>query len=223
MIIHGNCSNWVIEDQLDEKLIEKINNLIDRNLNSLLKLKEGFSTTGKNAEQYWLIKKSNDFYFKNKDFEDIKIDYKSQILNRLKKSGILNEKIVKKIIQEKVSLQNKNCWTVIGGENSYHTPHFHNDGDFDGISTTVYLKVPQTNIENEPENNLFLLMDGNVKNKFYYNNPSNIMINPVVGKLLIFPDWTVHGTCPQSKGIRQTFNIDYHFIHKKQNNNLNYG
>ena len=216
MKIYENGRNWVIEDQLNEKLVEKINNLIDENLNNLLKLKKGYSTTGKNAEQYWLIK-NNDFYFKNKTFEDTKIEYKSQILNRLKKSNLLDEKI-----QDNISIENKNCWSVIGEENSYHTPHFHNNGNFDGISTITYLKVPQTNVEDEPENNLFLLINADANNKFYYKNHKIIDINPVVGKLLIFPDWITHGTCPQSKGIRQTFNIDYHFTDKKQNNNLNY-
>jgi hypothetical protein len=65
MRIYENGSNWAIEDQLNEKLVEKINNLIDENLNGLLKLKEGYSTTGKNAEQYWLIK-NNDYYFIHK-------------------------------------------------------------------------------------------------------------------------------------------------------------
>jgi hypothetical protein len=215
MKIYENGNNWVIEDQLNEDLVTKINNLIDENLNGLLKFKKGHSTRGKNAEQYWLIK-NNDFYFKNKNFEDIKIEYKSQILNRLKKSNILNEKI-----QEKIDLKNENCWSVIGEENSYHTPHYHGASG-DGISTLVYLKVPETNIEEEPENNLFLLMNADANNNFYYKNYKAIDINPVVGKLLIFPDWIIHGTCPQSKGIRQTFNIDYLFIHKKQNNNLNY-
>ena len=216
MKIYQNGNNWIIEDQLNEKLVEKINNLVDENLSNLLKFKDGYSTKGKNVEQYWLIKDRH-FYFKNKNFEDIKIEYKSQILNRLKKSNILNEKI-----QENIFLENKNCWSVIGEENSYHTPHVHNNGNFDGISTITYLKVPQTNVEDESENNLFLLMNADANNKFYYNKPSNIVINPVFGKLLIFPDWIIHGTCPQSKGVRQTFNIDYHFIHKKQNNNLNY-
>lgn len=217
MKIYENGSNWVIEDQLNEKLVEKINNLIDENLNSLFKLKEGSSTTGKNAEQYFLIN-INKFYFKNKTFEDIKIEYNSQILNRLKKSNLLNEKI-----QKNISLENSNCWSVIAEENSYHTPHFHNDGNFDGISTITYLKVPQTNVEDEPENNLYLLMNADANNNFYYKNYKTININPVVGKLLIFPDWITHGTCPQSKGIRQTFNMDYALICKKEkNNNLNY-
>jgi hypothetical protein len=216
MKIYENGRNWVIEDQLDEELVKKINNLIDENLSSLLKLKDGYSTKGENANQYWLIKHDR-FYFKNKTFEDIKIEYKSQILNRLKKSNILDEKI-----QENISLENKNCWSVIGEENSYHTPHHHNNGYFNGISTLTYLKVPQTNVEDESENKLFLLMNADANNKFYYNKPSYIMINPMFGKLIIFPDWIVHGTCPQSKGVRQTFNIDYHFIHKKQSNSINY-
>ncbi len=216
MKVYENGSNWVIEDQLNEDLITKINNLIDENLNSLLKLKKGYSTKGKNAEQYWLIK-SNDFYFKNKNFEDIKIEYKSQILNRLKKSNILNEEI-----QEKIDLKNGNCWSVIGEENSYHTPHFHNGAGF-AISSLVYLKVPETNVEDEPENNLYLIMNSGINTQFYHHNPKLIMINPIVGKLLIFPDWIIHGTCPQSKGIRQTFNMEYKSTYKNEkNNNLNY-
>ena len=218
MKIYENGSNWVIEDQLHEDLVKKINNLIDQNLNNLLKLKEGFSTKGKNAEQYWLIK--DDYYFKNKDFEDIKIECKSQILNRLKKSNILNQKI-----QEKIDLENNTCWSVIGEENSYHAVHSHK-GDSDGnngISAIIYLKVPQTNIEDDSENNLFLIMDANATNQFYSNNLQIININPVVGKLLIFPAWIIHGTFPQSEGIRQTFNINYKFSHKKESNiGLNY-
>ena len=56
MKIYENRNNWIIEDQLENKLLEKITNNINENLNNLLKLKEGYSTTGKNAEQYWFIK-----------------------------------------------------------------------------------------------------------------------------------------------------------------------
>ena len=219
MKIYENYSNWVIEDQLNEDLVKKINNLIDQNLNKFLKLKEGYSTKGKNAEQYWLIK--DDYYFKNKDFEDIKIECKSQILNRLKKSNLLNKKI-----QEKIDIENNSCWSVLGEENSYHTVHSHKSDcvDNNGISVIVYLKVPQTNVENEPENNLFLLMNADANNTLYHNNPKIININPSIGKLLIFPVWVIHGTYPQSKGIRQTFNINYRITEKIiKNINLNYG
>jgi hypothetical protein len=218
MKIYENGSNWVIEDQLSRELLKKINDLIDQNLNNFLKLKEGYSTRGKNAEQYWLV--ANNFYFKNKDFEDIKLECKSQILNRLKKSNILNEKL-----QKKINLKDNTCWSVIGEENSYHTVHSHENGHSNNslISVVIYLKVPQTNIEHSPENNLFLLMNANITNSFYDSSPQIIHINPVVGKLLIFPNWIIHGTYPQSKGIRQTFNINYEVTYEKELNiSLNY-
>ena len=214
MKIYENGDNWIIEDQLDENLVEKIKNLINQNLKNLLKLKKGYSTTGKNAEQYWLEKKENNFYFQDKDFEDIKNDYKNNILNRLKKSNILNEKA------ENLVIYNNNIWSVIGEENSFHAVHSHNDNEYAGISTLVYLNVPDTNSENSPENNLFLIMNSGPTSTFYHYNPKVIGINPEVGKLLIFPTWIVHGTYPQTKGIRQTFNVNFNFILKNENKTI---
>jgi hypothetical protein len=214
MKIYENGNNWIIEDQLDNKLVEKITNNINENLSNLLKLKEGYSTTGKNAEQYWLEKKEDNFYFQDKDFEDIKNNYKNNILNRLIKSNLLNEKL------KHLDIDNKNCWSVIGEENSFHSAHFHNNGEFWGISTVLYINVPESNEESLCENNLFLIMNSGPNNRFYHSNPKVIDINPKVGKLLIFPDWIIHGTYPQTKGIRQTFNIDYHFIFEEKNKKI---
>jgi len=213
MKIYENGLNWIIEDQLDETIVEKISNLINDNLNDFLNLKEGFSTKGKNSKQYWLRKPNEDYYYRSKNFENIEKQYKLQILNRLKISGVLKPKILKNI-----DIKSDSCWTVIGEENSYHTPHFHSDGDGRTISTILYLRVPETNIEDEPDNNLYLIMNSGPNTRLYLNNPKYFIISPEVGKMLIFPDWIIHGTCPQSKGIRQTFNMDYSFI--KQNNSI---
>jgi len=213
MKIYENGLNWIIEDQLDETIVEKISNLINDNSNDFPNLKEGFSTTGKNSEQYWLRKPDEDYCYKSKIFENIEKQYKFQILNRLKISGVLKPKILKNI-----DIKSENCWTIIGEENSYHTPHFHSDGDGETISTVLYLRVPETNIEDEPDNNLYLIMNSGPKTRLYLNKPKYLTINPEVGKMLIFPDWIIHGTCPQSRGIRQTFNMDYSFI--KQNNSI---
>jgi len=51
--------------------------------------------------------------------------------------------------------------------------------------------------------------------------PSFLHIDPKPGKILIFPHHVPHGTYPQTKGIRQTFNMDYMFEYKS-NNNINY-
>ena len=222
MKIYENGKNWLIEDQLDSNLVKKINDLIDNNLNNLLKLKKGYSTSGEDAHQYWLIKKdgNSNFCFQSREFENIESEYRSNVLNRLKKSDILNANK-----QEDLILKSKNCWTVIGEEHSYHIPHFHNEGFSNGISTLIYLKVPETNEIDRWENNLFLIMNSNANNEFYSQKPKTITINPVVGKILIFPDWIIHGTCPQTEGIRQTFNIDYHLEYeenKKDNHCINY-
>ena len=137
--------------------------------------------------------------------------YKDNILNRLKKSNLLNEKI------KNLNVINRNIWSVLGEENSFHTTHCHNDGIFDGISTILYLNVPKSNVENSCENNLFLIMDSGPGDTYYHSNPNIININPEVGKLLIFPSWIIHGTYPQSKGIRQTFNVDYQFAFGEKN------
>ncbi len=209
MRVFKNKDSWIIDDYLDTSLVQEIKTIIQDNLSSLYKNKEGYSTTGKNAEQYWLInqKNKNNFHVNDSRFYDFEREYKNQILNRIKAADLFDEKT-----KEDIDLNQHNAWSMIGEENSYHTMHCHNEGSFDGISTLVYLEVPGTNIEDEPENNLFLATYVGPKNSYYYENTPTLDINPEVGKLLIFPDWLPHGTYPQTKGIRQTFNIDYRIV-----------
>ena len=151
---------------------------------------------------------------------DIVGEIAEEILNRIKAADLFDEKT-----KEDIDLNQHNAWSMIGEENSYHTMHCHNEGSFDGISTLVYLEVPGTNIEDEPENNLFLATYVGPKNSYYYENTPTLDINPEVGKLLIFPDWLPHGTYPQTKGIRQTFNIDYRIVRankKDKSKNFSY-
>jgi hypothetical protein len=209
---------WVIVDYLDLNLVEEIKSIIQENLVNLYKKKEGYSTTGKNVEQYWLINKPDNFFTNDSRFYKFESEYKNQILNRIKAADLFDEKRKKNI-----DFKYLHAWSVIGEENSYHTIHCHNEGTFDGISTLVYLEVPETNVEDEPENNLFLATHVGPKNPYYYENTPYLNINPEVGKLLIFPDWVLHGTYPQTKGIRQTFNIDYRIVMKEEkSNSLNY-
>ena len=203
---------WFIEDYLDDSIIEEIRTIIQENLNNLYKNKEGYSTTRKNAEQYWLIHQKDDFFVQDSRFYDFEKKYKNQILNRIKAADLFDERN-----KEDIDLKHINAWSVIGEENSYHTIHCHNEGIFDGISTLVYLEVPETNVKDEPENDIFLVTRVGSGNPFYYKIPPYSSINPEVGKLLIFPDWVLHGTYPQTKGIRQTFNIDYRLILKQKN------
>lgn len=206
MNLYQNKDNWLIEDQLDEKLVSKIDALVNANLDNFLKSKKNYSIFGENAEQYWLTKIDSKFFFKDQSFEDVKKLFKDEVLSRLKVSNILS-----KDVEEKINLTDTNTWTVLGEKNSYHVAHNHSPVLSFGISTVLYLKVPETNIEEEPDNNLFLILNSDLQNR-YYNNSGNIVnINPEIGKLVIFPSWLIHGTYPQTEGTRQTFNQEYSF------------
>lgn len=214
MIIYENGKNWVIEDQLDPDMMNEISIFLEKKCNKFLADKNGYSTKGKNSQQHWIVHQSKNFQIDDNKFYEFEKKYRNQILSRIEKSNLFNEEI-----KEKVSLEYKNIWTVTGEEHSYHTVHFHSS--VQGISTVLYTKVPDTNIKKDPENNIFLIMNCDLNSNFYYSLPNHISINPEVGKLLIFPDWILHGTYPQTRGVRQTFNVNYG-IKREKSKSLKY-
>lgn len=98
------------------------------------------------------------------------------------------------------------AWTVIGKENSYHTVHRHNDGNLNHIATVLYLKVPEGNMHQSGD--FYYLVNDND------NNISCGTITPKKGTLIIMPIDLLHGSYPQSKGIRQTLNMDFEMVNK---------
>ena len=207
--------NWFIEDQLDNELLNDIKNFFDKNLEFLYKDKESYSTTGDNAEQYWIEKKGKiPFYYKNKEYEDIERKFREGIYGRLKAASLLKSEKT-----DDIQLQQSTAWTVIGEEGSYHTIHTHSDGRMEGISVVLYLNVPDSK---ENSNSIFLVLHTDHSSHFITQGcPSTYHVKPEVGKILIFP-WNIpHGTYPQTKGIRQTFNVDYEF-RMKSKSSLNY-
>tara|TARA_B100000035_G_scaffold298976_1_gene293253 strand:- start:422 stop:1066 length:645 start_codon:yes stop_codon:yes gene_type:complete len=211
IIEYGN--NWLIEDQLDDKLLNDIAHFLDKNLEFLYSDKEGFSTSGNNAEQYWIQKRGEKpFFYKNKEYEDIERKFRKGIYGRLKAASLLKN--------DDIQLRQGTAWTVIGEQGSYHTIHTHSDSRMEGISVVLYLNVPESEDENR-SNNIFLVLHTDPSSNFIKQGcPSYYEVKPRVGTLLIFPFHIPHGTYPQTKGIRQTFNVDY--IFKKSKSSLNY-
>ena len=205
---NGNC--WIIEDYLNLNLVNEIKNIIEVNLDNLYENKEGYSTKGNNSYQYWFINPRENLHTNCDNFYKFVSKYTDEILSRIKEANLLNEERKKNII-----LQPTGAWSVIGEEGSYHTIHCHNGAYFDGISTLLYLEIPETNKKEEKENNTYLVVNTNPRNPFYDRQRKVFEINPEVGKLLIFPDWVLHGTYPQTKGVRQTFNVDYKLLFEK--------
>ena len=111
---------------------------------------------------------------------------------------------------------------MIGEEGSYHTIHNHAGGRMDGISVVLYLNVPESK-HNDDSNSIFLVLHTDPSSNFITQGcPSLYHIKPEVGKVLIFPHHIPHGTYPQTKGIRQTFNIDYDIFFNQKIESLTY-
>ena len=210
IIEYGN--NWLIEDKLDNELLNDIKCFFDKNLKDLYCDNKGYSTTGDNAQQYWIEKKGEKpFYYKNKEYEEIEQRFREGIYGRLKAASLLKS--------DDIQLRQGTAWTVIGEEGSYHTIHNHADGRMEGISVVLYLNVPDSE---DHSNCIFLVLHTDPSSHFINQGcPSVYHIEPEVGKVLIFPYNIPHGTYPQTKGTRQTFNIDYHFS-RESKSSLNY-
>ncbi len=208
---YGN--NWLIEDQLDNELLKYIKNFFDKNLEFLYNDKKVYSTTGDNVEQYWIEKRGEKpVYYKNKEYEDIERRFRKEILGRLKAAHFAKD--------DNIQLHQSTAWTIIGEEGSYHKIHTHCNGLARGISVVLYLNVPEIKDES---NYLFLVLHTDPSSEFLRSSCDNIIhVKPEVGKVLIFPFNIPHGTYPQTKGIRQTFNVDYIFIESESSHSLNY-
>ena len=113
----------------------------------------------------------------------------------------IQESVKKEVIRHtgKTNLNLLAAWTVLGYENSYHTVHNHNDPT-NHVATVLYLKVPKPTFHKSGEFYFFTNNDGQIK----YNE-----IQPQQGSLIIMPIHIWHGCYPQSKGLRQTLNMDF--------------
>lgn len=196
--------DWLIKIEVPQKTINLFNQYVDTTVSNVdpIDLNEK-STRGNLSKQYDL--KSSNIELFNKVIIPILEDHFKNF-----------------------TFTNVDAWTVYGEEYGYHKIHKHNlmetnpffltgDGNFialdtsvpiDDISTVTYLKVPKPNF-NFFGDVFFVLR--NLKNNLEVFN-----IAPKVGDIFIFPCHLFHGTTPQPKGTRQTLNLDYRPILKKQ-------
>ena len=65
-------TSLVIEDKLNLELLNEIKEFLNNHLKFLYKDKENYSTTGDNAEQYWIEKEGDPpFFHKNSEYDAI--------------------------------------------------------------------------------------------------------------------------------------------------------
>lgn len=111
------------------------------------------------------------------------------------------------LIKQNINIKKIYClkaWSCIGSENCYFELHRHNQYSNNKIATIIYLDVPK----------------GNGGEFYYIKNNETFKIKPEIGTVLMFPNYLLHGSYPQSAGIRQTLNMDFEYESIINNDNV---
>ena len=203
--IYEYGQNWVIGVKAPDDLVDALDTGIVSNLDTFLADKENYTCKGDTVQQFWL-QKQDKTYVKKGALSDAISQYTKFVGEVCAKVGVFDPQFLS-------HLRPYGVWTVRGDKGSFHKIHQHNArGSVLGISSVLYLNVPETNDDTQPNNNIYFVMNSGPTTVFSPDQPSVVEISPKRGELYLFPNWLLHGTYPQSEGLRQTFNIDYSAI-----------
>lgn len=197
MQINDPKNEWLIKSQIKVSHIHKqIMNHFDLFDEEDVTLK---STRGDLSKQYRIFLNEPEDLYKFNDRLKIVLPFLYEI------SKTVSE-ILKEHFNETRNLNLDAMWMVMGENGGYHRVHHHNhrNQNFDRVAVVVYLKIPDNNI-------------GDIFNILHKNNGETIDVietTPKEGDILIFPKQVLHGTYPQSKGLRQTLNFDFNLGEK---------
>ena len=194
--VYRKNKNWIIESELESGFVEKLKKCVNSNLNILYENTYSSAVQGKNSTQYWIYDHQEHPKFFNEEFKSLILDIKSNVKTTLSKYDFIN--------LTKFDLES--IWTIVGGENSYCMIHDHTN--ISGISIVLYLQVPSIDPDDyfdKSRGQIYFVLDSDSLDDF---KSRVVNITPTCGKILIFPNWLLHGTYPQMKGPRQTLNIN---------------
>ena len=107
-----------------------------------------------------------------------------------------------------------NMWANINPPGGYNRPHIHPNSHFSGV---YYIKAPQNSgdiVFNDPRSGAHMIMPERIKDS---KPPSHlwreVRINPLEGRLIMFPSWLWHCVEPnESNDIR--ISVSFNFIQK---------
>jgi len=201
--LYENRDNWILECDLDDEFVSELQEFLDKNIDSFRQAEtDRLSTAGKGSIQYWI----KNHYGDKKMFQKISYKLENKILNLLKKTNILKDDI-------EITILPKNSWTIVGKENGYHTTHCHTDGSVFGLSCVIYTKVEYEEEYDGKGGDIYFIMNADCASSHTFQTKKQYHIfTPTKNKMFLFPGWLLHGTYPQPKGIRQTFNYEFDLI-----------
>jgi uncharacterized protein (TIGR02466 family) len=189
--------NWIIESYLDKDSVEQLKKEINSNLDLLHKNTYSSALQGNNSTQYWIYDHQVHPEFFNQNFTQLMYDLKDGV----------NDALISYSLTKNRSIKFESAWSIIGDKNTYC--RIHNHPNIDGVSSVLYLQVPEVVNEvdlSSPQGQIYFVL--NSDNSTDDLDSQVIHITPEIGKLLIFPNWLLHGTYPQKEGIRQTLNTN---------------
>ena len=107
-----------------------------------------------------------------------------------------------------------NMWANINPPGGYNRPHIHPNSHFSGV---YYIKAPQNSgdiVFNDPRSGAHMIMPERIKDS---KPPSHlwreVRINPLEGRLIMFPSWLWHCVDPnESNDIR--ISVSFNFLQK---------
>ena len=107
-----------------------------------------------------------------------------------------------------------NMWANINPPGGYNRPHIHPNSHFSGV---YYIKAPQNSgdiVFNDPRSGAHMIMPERIKDS---KPPSHlwreVRINPLEGRLIMFPSWLWHCVDPnESNDIR--ISVSFNFMQK---------
>ncbi|ETO25710.1 hypothetical protein RFI_11429, partial [Reticulomyxa filosa] len=100
-------------------------------------------------------------------------------------------------------------WATVSTHMDMNVPHFHPNSDLSGV---VYINIPDSGVGNDNgSGDLYFvdprtrLVDGNVQLPFgEFNEP--LKVKPVIGDILLFPNWLNHWVSPSFPSSNNTSN-----------------
>lgn len=200
--IYEHGTNWLLETTLPESLFSALESGVNSSVDTFHPDKENYTCKGPLVQQFWLQKQGVN-YIKSDELGETISKFGALVSEVCAKTAVFDPDFLS-------HLRPYGVWTVRGDEGSFHKIHQHNArGSVLGLSAVTYLNVPSNNNDDEPNNNIYFVMNSSETTVFSPNKPNVVEISPKQGQLLIFPNWLLHGTYPQSSGLRQTFNVDY--------------
>lgn len=107
----------------------------------------------------------------------------------------------------KSSFKFSGSWSVLLKEEGFHSNHFHSMGT---LSSVIYLKLPSSVKDQDSKQGWLKFGEPNLKDASEF--PPDRFVQPVVGKLVLFPSYAWHGTVPfTSNEERMTIAFDVKF------------